>query len=106
MTRFTLRHSCALGALATAALSATPALAQAEVETAGAATQNENRIVVTGSYIRGTPEDAALPVDVFTADAAVFILRRGSGGLDFCLGQGRGCRKRRSGERAQRATVA
>ena len=68
MTRFTLRHSCALGALATAALSATPALAQAEVETAGAATQNENRIVVTGSYIRGTPEDAALPVDVFTAD--------------------------------------
>ena len=68
MTGFTLRHSCALGALATAALYASPAFAQAEVETAGAATQNDNRIVVTGSYIRGTPEDAALPVDVFTAD--------------------------------------
>ncbi len=39
-------------------------------------------------------------------DDAVFILRRGSGGLDLCLGQGRGCRKRSSGERAQRATVA
>ena len=37
MTRFTLRHSCALGALAISALSAGPALAQAEVETAGAA---------------------------------------------------------------------
>ncbi|MEZ5558404.1 MAG: hypothetical protein R3E86_07665 [Pseudomonadales bacterium] len=24
-------------------------------------------IIVTGSYIRGTPEDAALPVDVITA---------------------------------------
>ena len=68
MTRFTLRHSCALGALAISALSAGPALAQAEVETAGAANQNDNRIIVTGSYIRGTPEDAALPVDVFTAD--------------------------------------
>lgn len=68
MTRFTLRHSCALGALAISALSAGPALAQAEVETAGAAAPDDTRIIVTGSYIRGTPEDAALPVDVFTAD--------------------------------------
>ncbi len=28
---------------------------------------DENEVVVTGSLIRGTPEDAALPVDVFTA---------------------------------------
>ncbi|QYJ06810.1 TonB-dependent receptor domain-containing protein [Qipengyuania flava] len=66
MRNFGLRHSCALGVLAVAGLSATPALAQAEVETAGAS--EDNRIVVTGSFIRGTPEDAALPVDVFTAD--------------------------------------
>ena len=63
MTRLTLRHSCALGALAIAAASATPALAQAVDEPAA----DENQIVVTGSYIRGTPEDAALPVDVFSA---------------------------------------
>ena len=29
---------------------------------------NQQTIVVTGSLIRGTPEDAALPVDVFSAD--------------------------------------
>ena len=28
----------------------------------------ENVIVVTGSYIRGTPEDAAVPVDVYSSD--------------------------------------
>jgi len=27
----------------------------------------EEDIVVTGSYIRGTPEDAAMPVDVISA---------------------------------------
>ena len=32
-------------------------------------------VVVTGSFIRGTPEDAALPVDVITADE---ILRQGA----------------------------
>lgn len=47
---------------------ATPAHAQAEAEQAGADATTSNTIVVTGSYIRGTPEDAALPVDVFTAD--------------------------------------
>jgi len=66
MTRFTLRHSCALGALAIAALSSNPAFAQAEATAAAA--QDETRIVVTGSYIRGTPEDAALPVDVLSAE--------------------------------------
>lgn len=64
MTRLTLRHSCALGALAIAAMSSTPVLAQA----VDAPAADENQIVVTGSYIRGTPEDAALPVDVFSAD--------------------------------------
>ncbi|MGE0830735.1 MAG: TonB-dependent receptor plug domain-containing protein, partial [Hyphomonadaceae bacterium] len=47
-----------IGSLATVALgalaAATPALAQ-----------ETDEIVVTGSHIRGTPEDAALPVDVF-----------------------------------------
>lgn len=33
-----------------------------------AAQEEENEIVVTGSYIRGTPETAALPVDVITAE--------------------------------------
>ncbi len=66
MTRLTLRHSCALGALAIAALSAAPAFAQDEG--VDAAAQEDNRIVVTGSYIRGTPEDAALPVDVLSTE--------------------------------------
>ena len=42
------------------------AFAQAEAEQAGA--EETETIVVTGSLIRGTPEDAALPVDVFTSD--------------------------------------
>ena len=51
------------------AVSAGPALAQSEPITAGSeASERDNTIVVTGSLIRGTPEDAALPVDVFTAE--------------------------------------
>ncbi|MCA6297306.1 MAG: TonB-dependent receptor plug domain-containing protein, partial [Phenylobacterium sp.] len=38
----------------------------AQAQGAGPATVEE--VVVTGSFIRGTPEDAALPVDVLTAD--------------------------------------
>ena len=30
--------------------------------------QDVEEIIVTGSLIRGTPEDAALPVEVFTVD--------------------------------------
>src|SRR6185503_7200458 len=37
--------------------------------------QEEEQVVVTGSYIRGTPEDAALPVDVITQDD---LLNRGA----------------------------
>ncbi|MDG5746818.1 TonB-dependent receptor [Qipengyuania sp. XHP0207] len=62
-----LRHRCAFGALAISTLTAAPAIAQQAPETAGA-NEEDDRIVVTGSFIRGTPEDAALPVDVFTAD--------------------------------------
>src|SRR5262245_38203975 len=36
--------------------------AQADQET------REDRVVVTGSYLAGTPEDAALPVDVFSTE--------------------------------------
>ena len=67
MMKLGLRHTCAFGALAISTLTAAPAIAQQAPETAGA-NENDDRIVVTGSFIRGTPEDAALPVDVFTAD--------------------------------------
>lgn len=71
------RHACALPALATA-LAATPALAQqgarppdgpAPGAPAQAAAGSGNPvIVVTGSLIRGTPEDAALPVEVISQE--------------------------------------
>ena len=75
-----LRHSIGRAALC-AGLFACPtaAFAQSIPQQAGAdetiedttapdAGAQENTIVVTGSLIRGTPEDAALPVDVFTAE--------------------------------------
>ncbi|NNC59685.1 MAG: TonB-dependent receptor [Erythrobacter sp.] len=55
-------------------LAPSAAFAQASPQQAGAdanltSSPDEQRtIVVTGSLIRGTPEDAALPVDVFTSD--------------------------------------
>lgn len=59
------RQNCALGALAIAMMITPGAvLAQDTQETA----DNENIIVVTGSFIRGTPENAAVPVDVFTSE--------------------------------------
>ncbi|WP_379545916.1 TonB-dependent receptor plug domain-containing protein [Qipengyuania sp. DSG2-2] len=64
--RKTYLETAARGALASAILlSAAPAFAQ---DADGADSDDDNTIVVTGSLIRGTPEDAALPVDVFTAD--------------------------------------
>ena len=71
--KYPLRHSIALGALAGAlALMPTAAAAQANPQQAGTGDgelADEGRtIVVTGSLIRGTPEDAALPVDVFTSE--------------------------------------
>ena len=50
--------SAALTAVVTAAFVGAPAYAQ----------DDRVEIIVTGSLIRGTPEDAALPVDVITAD--------------------------------------
>ncbi len=62
--------SAATRTIATAMLLApVAAFAQEEADQAGATNDVEAReIVVTGSLIRGTPEDAALPVDVFNAD--------------------------------------
>ena len=50
--------SAALTAVASAVFVGSPAFAQEERE----------EIIVTGSLIRGTPEDAALPVDVITSE--------------------------------------
>ena len=48
---------------------ASSAFAQEEAAQAGAdAPVAQDTIVITGSYIRGTPEDAALPVDVFSSE--------------------------------------
>jgi iron complex outermembrane receptor protein len=61
MKKSILSDRCAVGTLALA-LGFTPAVVQAQDETIA-----EDVIVVTGSYIRGTPEDAAVPVDVYTS---------------------------------------
>lgn len=53
-----LAITCALANFATAALAQTPSESTAELE----------GVIVTGTYIRGTAEDAALPVDVITSD--------------------------------------
>jgi outer membrane receptor protein involved in Fe transport len=76
MTKTALRHTCACLALATGVLAPGAAWAQDTTQDAtvnGANTTQptdapEREIVVTGTLIRGTPEDAALPVDVTTAD--------------------------------------
>lgn len=64
MRKTNLRNRCALGAL-TLALGITPGLAHAQ--DADEEVDASKVIVVTGSYIRGTPEDAAVPVDVYTS---------------------------------------
>ncbi|ABC62157.1 TonB-dependent receptor [Erythrobacter litoralis HTCC2594] len=71
--KYSLRHSIAFGALASAlAFMPSAASAQANPQQAGAGdsqVEDQGRtIVVTGSLIRGTPEDAALPVDVYTSE--------------------------------------
>jgi iron complex outermembrane receptor protein len=55
-------------------MAATPALAQAQAQAQAGPTEL-NEVVVTGSFIRGTPEDAALPVEVIGVDE---LQRRGS----------------------------
>ena len=66
MRKFDLRQTCAYAALAAGVSLATPTLAQ---DAAEEEFDEPNTIVVTGTFIRGTPEDAALPVDVFTSEA-------------------------------------
>ena len=70
-----LRHSCALSAIAfgAAALVPTAAFAQArttddDINSDPIELEDRSEIVVTGTLIRGTPEDSALPVDVFSAE--------------------------------------
>ncbi|WP_128893183.1 TonB-dependent receptor domain-containing protein [Erythrobacter sp. HKB08] len=65
-----LRYGCAVPALVAGLALANPAMAQENASADAAADEpiNNRQIVVTGSLIRGTPEDAALPVDVFTSE--------------------------------------
>lgn len=65
--------ACAVSALALGL--ATPAFAQSSAVGQDDAGQTTPDIVVTGSLIRGTPEDAALPVDVISSEE---LLRQGS----------------------------
>ena len=66
MADMRLRAGCAALALFSAiAVPAMPAWAQAAQ---AGADKEDVEIIVTGSFIRGTREDAAVPVDVFTAE--------------------------------------
>ena len=65
--------ACAFSALALGL--ATPAFAQSTVADQDDAGQTTPDIVVTGSLIKGTPEDAALPVDVITSEE---LLKQGN----------------------------
>lgn len=70
MNKYLLRSTSALSAIALSATLSTVALAQDIDESAGTeGVQSENQIIVTGSFIRGTPEDAAQPVDTFTSES-------------------------------------
>ena len=62
MTKTGYLCACAISALAIA--SASPAMAQTAPDTSTDAIDSSRDIVITGSIIRGTPEDAALPVNV------------------------------------------
>lgn len=66
--RFMRHHLLATAACIAAGTLATPVFAQDNAAQDDAAPTERNVIVVTGSLIRSTPEDAALPVDVFGAD--------------------------------------
>lgn len=69
MTKSILRRTCACLALTAGMLGSSTAWAQADPDPGDdAGTEPAREIVVTGSLIRGTPEDAALPVDVFTSE--------------------------------------
>lgn len=65
MTKTGYLCACAISAMAIAA--ASPAMAQAAPDDSTGAVDASKDIVITGSIIKGTPEDAALPVDVIGA---------------------------------------
>jgi iron complex outermembrane receptor protein len=68
MRSSTLFTGTAAGAIIAAAF-VSAAGAQAQTKTAAAATADTaEELVVTGSFIRGTAKDAAVPVDVFTSE--------------------------------------
>ena len=77
MPKITLLAACAAPVLAIAM--AMPASAQTAPVAPPAAQDDDNQpipeVVVTGSLIRGTPEDASLPVDVITGEE---LARQGS----------------------------
>lgn len=62
-----LRNSCAFGALVAALGFAPAATAQTVTAAAEAAPAEAAEIVITGSFIRGSRADAAVPVDIFKA---------------------------------------
>lgn len=69
MTKSILRRACACLALTAGMLGSSAVWAQADPDPGDdAGTISTREIVVTGTLIRGTPEDAALPVDVFSSD--------------------------------------
>ena len=76
MTKSNLRHTCACFALAAGLFGSNSAFAQ----TAQGADPDTNaavespQIVVTGSLIRGSTEDSALPVDVISQEELVEVL--------------------------------
>ena len=73
--KFALRSASSVAILVSLA-GAMPAWAQAPAQppvdrvapAASAESDGEDRVVVTGSFIQGTPEDAALPVEVFSQE--------------------------------------
>jgi iron complex outermembrane receptor protein len=72
MGKWTLRHSCACLALATGLFGATSALAQADPQDPGDDIVSEEQvIVVTGSLIAGSAENAALPIDVISQEELI-----------------------------------
>ncbi len=67
--RIAYMYSVSIGAIAACSvgLFAAPALAQQTASAAAATAEEPEAIVVTGSFIRGAREDAAVPVDIFKA---------------------------------------
>src|SRR5690242_15789392 len=61
-------YFCASSALALTVTLVSGQVARAQPAAQATAPASVSEVVVTGSFIRGTPEDAALPVDVIGAE--------------------------------------